>query len=144
MNIQITEIVDALAEEAENIEFEDASSLADEQGEWVTLTDMEDPARAGNNCFGATHAIDEFIVTSIGVDEDSSARTVEAVFTDGKVHWANIIRMPEADMVIDYTARQFDESVAVPLVLPVDEWAQWVSARVEQRYGAALGSMNVN
>lgn len=140
----MTEILEALACEADIIEFEDSSSLADENDGWVTLADMEDAVRAGNNCFGATHAVDEFIVTSIGVDEDSSAHTVEAVFADGKVHWANIIRMPEADMVIDYTARQFDKSVAVPLVLPVDKWAQWVSGLVEQRYGVALDSMNVN
>lgn len=144
MNMQITEIVDAIADEAGNIEFEDSSSLVYENDGWVTLPEMEDPVRARNNCFGATHAIDEFIVTRIGVDADSSAHVVGTVFTDGKAHWANMICMPEADMVIDYTARQFDESVAVPLVLPVYEWAKWVSARVEQRYGAKLDNMIVH
>lgn len=119
--------VAALASRAHRIVVVDASALAADPHDVavpgpVTLADLSDPHRAAGNCLPATTAVTEHLRDLT----DATLGTAEAWFDSGHSrpgHVATTLALTDGDVwVVDFTARQFDPTCPVPLVVPVGDW----------------------
>lgn len=141
---EIRETLDYLEIDMNVIEFENNSSNHD--ADWVTIADMSDHKKAGNNCFAATSAISIHLVERVGLPEHWTNYEIELYYTgSGKqsgdgVHWANILKNEQTgeEWIMDYTARQFDENAPFPLIARRQEWRHWISSIIRNRYGGEL------
>lgn len=142
--LEVRETLDYIETDMDMIEFENNSSNNDT--DWVTITDMKDHNKAGNNCFAVTSALSTHIVEQVGLPQGWSNYEIELYYTgsnkksgDG-VHWANILKNEETgeEWIIDYTARQFDPHAPFPLVSHRQEWRHWISTVIRNKYGGEL------
>lgn len=134
------DLVSYVLDEADHIEFLDHSPTG---GQWATLTDMRQPARAGNNCWAATHALIEHLIEQIGLDPDQDIAAVELTYSAG-VHWAPVLRYATGEQVIlDFTARQFDPATTFPLTASLEDWKQQVDTWVHDLHGETTSDLRI-
>lgn len=142
----VQEVIDNIVLYAEEIEFPDngASAVDDE---YVTLSEMEDGDRAGNNCFSASNEVARALVEQIGLEPDQECKVVQLEFSNNgtsSVHVANLLQQGEGEgWVLDFTARQFDPEVEWPLAMPLEQWEGWIAEQVRVQYGDALEETSI-
>ncbi|MGV8846097.1 hypothetical protein [Tessaracoccus sp.] len=128
-------------------EFPNSCPLFDEdEGEeqdWIRLGAMASPEYANNNCYGATHAVDELIVTQVGQEPGVGYGTVELEWETG-VHWANTLTCDRTAWVVDYTARQFNPALPFPYVAPLASWKDVIDGYVAAQYGAPASQTHLH
>lgn len=142
---RVDEIVNQLADCGDDVWF------ASDNGEFdrdVTLAEMADPDIAGNNCFAASSAIWADLESDPDLEESGWTPLMIELGTknpesakDSGVHWAVLMKDRYGrEIILDYTARQFDPDLPFPLVAPVDEWRGTILDRVRAKHGGELSS----
>ena len=116
---------------SDNEDLEIPNHSSDEYGEWVTLSQMADGAVARNNCWAVTAELLE----RMGQDE-FEGDTVAQIEIEGSgvYHAAIVTHVDGQHYVVDYTIRQFDQSLPFPYVGTQEDWI----ATVEKALGLAL------
>lgn len=109
--------LDYIMEDVENIEVANHSAVG---GEWVTIADMADADIARNNCWAASNEIYE----NLEVEEYANIAEVDivGVVAEGVSHYAVYLANEEEEVVLDFTARQFDPTAPFPYVVPLNVW----------------------
>lgn len=115
----------------ENEDLEIPNHSAEKYGEWVPLSLMADGAVARNNCWAVTGEL----LQHMG-QHDFDGDTVDQIEIEGSgvYHAAIVTRVDGQHYVVDYTIRQFGQSLPFPYV---DTQQSWI-ATVEQASGLAL------
>lgn len=101
---------------------------------FVKLSNLQDGKIAGNNCYGATVAIND-ILKSRGFEPEK----VQIVMNDGSVHYANKVD----DTIVDYSFRQFDEHSEFPMVMKKEEWLNQLDSAVFKKFGLKVKHENI-
>lgn len=140
--VEAVRVADQFADCAGDLFFDSDNGAHDRE---VSLAEMADPEVAGNNCFAASTAVWQ----ELDDDPPSGYRPlmIELATTnpespvDSGVHWAVVLQAPDgAEMVLDFTARQFDAGLPWPLVAPVDEWRGLILSRIRGKHGGEFSS----
>lgn len=139
--VRVAVIADLLLAGARGYWFRDESYQPDDD-DWepdlVNLALMDDPDLAVNNCHAASYAAWEAI-------DDADANIARLSFTTSTsmspVHFAPTVVDPETGRVwvIDFTARQYDQQVAFPLVEPLESWRGRIDGYVSERGWTTVG-----
>lgn len=93
-----------------------------------TVADMADRLKATNNCWDASEAVLKRHLTDFQVYAERVL--VSGIQTPAGNHYAILCIKGEHEIIIDYTARQFDETVAYPLVIDAYQWQEWVESKI--------------
>ena len=125
-----------LRETSHEVEFPDHSA-GSEGDDWVLLSDMTDPFRAGNNCHAATWAVLAHVTERLGLDLGQDIHAVEVLFTDG-CHWFPAFTATDGTIwALDPTTRQFHDSApflsATPLTQHLFDVYRWVAEGFRDR-----------
>lgn len=117
---------------ADELEFDDNSALEEN---YCTLAEMRDPSKALNNCFSASSAIVEELASEVRRDGgELDLKTV--TFEDESPHHAVRYAGPDGvGVVVDYTARQYDEALPFPLVLEEAKWEALIARKAHAKFG---------
>jgi len=88
-------------------------------GENLTLKDMSDPINAQANCWAVANEIME-----VSSPHDFGANELEIVSLQNEkdYHAALYMTIGKSEVVVDYTARQFDPNLPFPLVASLADW----------------------
>lgn len=89
-------------------------------GEWVTVADMADADIARNNCWVTSNEIYENL--DIESYADIEEVDIVGVVAEGVSHYGVYLANSEEEVVLDFTARQFDPSAPFPYVVPLKVW----------------------
>lgn len=97
-----------------------------------TLDQMSDGCIAEDNC----HYTTDFLLSGSLLDLIDAPHERSKVYVEcqhGQNHIAVLLKFPETgeSIVLDFTARQYDESVAFPLVLSKEDWFEFVKENID-------------
>lgn len=93
-----------------------------------TVADMEDGVKASNNCWDASEAVLERHLSDFqGCMEQAF---ISGIQTPAGNHYAILCVQGSDEVIIDYTARQFDTDAPYPLIMDAWEWQDWVEGRI--------------
>lgn len=89
------------------------------------------PAIALNNCW----IISDVMLKALECDPsvlNTSYDTMEVsgILTPAGCHYGLLVRSGEQGVVIDFSARQFDPEVSMPLIMDMWEWQEWCEQKI--------------
>lgn len=97
-----------------------------------TMDDLQDPVVAKNNCGIVTAQLVREINFS-SLHEDFTAKFT-GIQSPAGCHYGILLSMKglpeEESIIIDFTARQFDSSSPIPLVMDCWEWQLWTESKL--------------
>lgn len=122
---QLMDNLDEIYCDAEEIEFLNHS---DDEAEYVTIYEMKNPDLARNNCAPASHQVIEDMALYLYADFD----TVTTISIDEPWirHYAVCFTKGDEEVVLDFTARQFNPNAPLLMALPRSQWEQWLLSRI--------------
>lgn len=107
--------------DCEDIEIANHSQYGEE---FVTISEMSKPKIARNNCWIVSNEIME----QLDLSEYATIDEVDMVGAAGSLcsHYAVYLSRGTEQVVLDFTARQFDSEAPFPYVVPLDVWYGYV------------------
>lgn len=121
---QLLNNLDEIYDDAMEIEFLNHSNSDDE---YLTVYDMKSPDLARNNCAPVSWQVIEDMTLNLYATFDS----VETICIDEPWirHYAVCFTRGSEEIVLDFTARQFNCNAPLLMALPRAEWEQWLLSR---------------
>jgi hypothetical protein len=115
--------------EANTIEFPNHNAASGE--DWLTLEELiENDNLYENNCDAVSGEIYNYLEEMAShYPEISKIDLVQLNYNKG-AHVAVTATIDESEWVLDYTAKQFDSSLPVPLLVPRQEWENLIDAYI--------------
>lgn len=103
--------------------------------DWTTVMEvMEDSELAGGNCS---------VVSSAMSEESPKLRYFEVGFETAS-HASNYYTTEDGViMVVDFTARQYDPEIKVPLIMELEEWKSLINDSVKRKYGDSIQEVRI-
>ena len=124
---KVHEAVDFILHDAEGLEYENYSTS--HSGQFVTLDLMAQPHIAADNCYATTDFLlnHPYLLDNITAMHERSSIVVVSEY-NGSSHSAVLLSFPDQSdrVVLDFTARQFDESIPFPHIASESEWIQFM------------------
>lgn len=128
----VHEAVPFILEDAEGKEYENYSNHG---GEWVTLHQMKSMPIAMDNCYATTDFLLENRLIKGNLLKSHSLHKVVVQDPEyGSSHCAVLVEFTETQerIVLDFTARQYDNSLPFPVVTGQSEWLQMMQEFIEE------------
>lgn len=117
----------------ESIEIYDHSGLSDE--EILTLAELRDnPDLLANNCYSVSSVLAQELSSP-----DEEVGVISIAYRDKHSHHAVSIRNADGEEVIlDYTAAQYDNSLPIPFLANRARWKATIADRVAKKHGTSI------
>lgn len=136
-NIQPPEALQDLAadihDDAHEVEF--ANHNSDYDDDWMTLGELlEHDAYYRNNCDPLSGELCEYLTSAMSPDDEFENVSTVHLFYGSGIHAAVRLEVEGEPWVLDYTARQFDTSLPVPLMLPQHKWEALIDHHIWTAY----------
>jgi hypothetical protein len=97
-----------------------------------SMTDLQDPVVAKNNCGIVTAQLVKDVDFS-SLHEDFTVKFT-GIQSPAGCHYGILLSMSgvpeEESVIIDFTARQFDSSSPIPLIMDCWEWQVWTESKL--------------
>lgn len=123
---------------------EDTVELADHSGlgsdEYITLSELrENPETLANNCHAASLAIAEELE-----GDEEVVELLSINYEDGYTHHAVSLKSPDGvEVILDYTAAQYDSSLPIPFVAERARWQSTIEDRVLKKHGTKIAAIGL-
>lgn len=125
---RVDEAVEEITDHAYEIEFLDHSAMAEED-DWLTIRDLYNPEFAQNNCHAASCEVLEQVNFHSFINFDTSEIVV--VDEEWVRHYAICLKDGDEEVIVDFTARQFNATAEVPLIMEREAWLEWLRIQVD-------------
>lgn len=131
----LEELKEGILEDASELEFPNHSPESNK--DWLTIANVIKRNKFyENNCHAISSELAQFM-DELGsyTDGFKSAETIQLDYNNG-VHVAVLVEDEDGEKtVVDYTARQFDKSLPVPLMLKQNDWEELIDYYIEKLHG---------
>lgn len=126
----VSDLISDIESEAYLIEFPNHNSTSSE--DWLSLEELiRNDKLCENNCDAVSGEIYNYLeeTSPHNHQEISEIDLIQLDYTKG-AHVATSFTVGKQKWVIDYTARQFDTTLPVPLVIPQDKWEELIDSYI--------------
>lgn len=126
----LIDTIDGIDSEADSIEFPNHNS--DAKTDWLTLRELiSEDKHYLNNCDAVSGEVYNYLEEMQDEYEGiSNVDLVQLDYAKGAHVAVSVTNEDGKDWVIDYTAKQFDTSLPVPLVLPKKTWEDLIDGYI--------------
>lgn len=126
----LVDTVDGIELDASSIEFPNHNSAA--KKDWMTLEELISKDKYyDNNCDAVSGEVYNYLEEmQIDYEGISNVDLVQLDYAKGAHVAVSVTNEDGEDWVIDYTAKQFDTSLPVPLVLPKKTWEDLIDGYI--------------
>lgn len=126
--------IDEIMDDVSGLEVANHSSTG---GEWVSIADMADADIARNNCWVVSNEVYE----NIELEAYASIEEVDivGVVAEGVSHYGVYLSNGTEEVVLDFTARQFDASAPFPYVVPLNVWKGYIEHMTGKEMEIVIG-----